>query len=478
MLRPMIRREFIYTMSSSLLALGLGDGLTAYGLSKNYPSELDPYGGWKQKRFKATGYFRVEKENRWWLVTPNGNAFLSFGVNHFHRGWWKQPYNREIWMQNLGIQDEAQMDEALRSWFIDVCRRYGFNTVGVHSDRAILNNPQPKIPYVQAINFVDISHWKNSVVDEDFVDIFSDEFYQHCDQLSRKEVQPLKDDPFLLGYAMADCPLFTEEDCRHRTDTIYGGRRKSRIGWPRRLRNLGSDAPGKRAYVQTMSKLYGGNIQGFNRVYLTSFDSFAALAEAQQWRPESDLSNGYETRDNVEFLKKCVDQYYKTASDAIRRYDENHLFFGDKLNGNTDTVDTVLRVTANHTDVLFYQMYATYDTQQPSLDRWSKKVDIPIINGDSAYTHLRERMPKPYGPIADSEDQNAAWTQEFFTSAFSRPEFVGWHLCGLIDTPVKLVKKESDRQHSGLFNGFGEAYPKLRDVIMKCSHELYQIASK
>jgi len=40
---------------------------------------FDRFGGWMGKRFAATGFFRVEKDDRWWLVSPEGNAFLSFG---------------------------------------------------------------------------------------------------------------------------------------------------------------------------------------------------------------------------------------------------------------------------------------------------------------------------------------------------------------------------------------------------------------
>jgi len=37
--------------------------------------------------------FRTEHDGeRWWLVTPEGNAFISFGVNHYHAGWWAQDY--------------------------------------------------------------------------------------------------------------------------------------------------------------------------------------------------------------------------------------------------------------------------------------------------------------------------------------------------------------------------------------------------
>ena len=471
----MRRTEFIKLCTSSALSLCLPNRLLSLNMTTF--AEKDKYGGWTGKLFEATGFFRAEKTDRWWLVTPEGNAFLSFGVNHFHPGWWKAPYNMEAWMKLLNVNEPDQFDPALRSWFLKTCKEYGFNTAGVHTDILVLNNPQPLIPYMRPIHFVDISHWKPTIADDNFKDVFSDEFYQHCDQLAKEIALPLKDDPYLLGYAMADCPLFTEADCKERPDTVGGARRKARIGWPRRLRNLGKSSPGKKAYVKTMAEIYQGDINGFNRTYSTSFKTFGELETAEQWRVETDLSNANETRDNIEFLHVVIDQYYKTTKEAILRYDPNHLFFGDKINANTDSVDTVLPVTSKYTDVLFYQMYAKYEVQRPGLDRWKTKVDMPVINGDSRYASVQEDIPRPYGPVADSEIQNAEWTSEFFYNAFARPEFVGWHYCGLIDTPLGLVSKESERQHAGLFDGFGNSYPVLKEAITKCSDELYEIAN-
>ena len=152
----------------------------------------------------------------------------------------------------------------------------------------------------------------------------------------------------------------------------------------RRLRNLGADAPGKAAYVRTMRDLYRGEIHDSNATYGTTFDSFNAIATTENWRPATDLSNANETRDNVVFLQAVVAKYYETARDAIHRYDPNHVFFGDKINANTDSVDTILTVTSKYTDVVFYQMYARYEVQKPGLDRWAKIADMPIINGDSS----------------------------------------------------------------------------------------------
>ena len=98
---------------------------------------------------------------------------------------------------------------------------------------------------------------------------------------------------------------------------------------------------------------------------------------AEGWRPHTDLSNGNETRDNIEFLQKVVEKYYQTTRDAIRRYDSNHLFVGDKINANTDAVDTLLPITSQFTDIVFYQMYARYEVQKPGLDRWYRIADKP-----------------------------------------------------------------------------------------------------
>ena len=71
-------------------------------------AERDQYGGWTGKKFEATGFFRVEKDERWWLVTPEGNAFLSFGINHLHPHLWKQDYNREGLEKAIGHRQSGQ----------------------------------------------------------------------------------------------------------------------------------------------------------------------------------------------------------------------------------------------------------------------------------------------------------------------------------------------------------------------------------
>jgi len=52
---------------------------------------FDSNGGWTAIKPTKTGFFHTEHDgNRWWFVTPEGQAFLSFGINHYHAGWWSQ----------------------------------------------------------------------------------------------------------------------------------------------------------------------------------------------------------------------------------------------------------------------------------------------------------------------------------------------------------------------------------------------------
>jgi len=113
----MNRRDFLQLKVASGFGHGLLGAMPAYG--DHADRKLDRFGGWRHKKFKATGFFRVEKDERWLLVTPEGNAFLSFGINHLHPGWWRQDYNREAWEERLGLNNlnSPGFGPALRAWF-------------------------------------------------------------------------------------------------------------------------------------------------------------------------------------------------------------------------------------------------------------------------------------------------------------------------------------------------------------------------
>lgn len=437
----------------------------------------DPYGGWTALKLGASGFFRLQKsQGRWWFVTPEGSPYLGLGMNHVHPGWLALEYNRAHWVREFGAEKpfDPQWQEGVKKKVTAEMKLLGFNHFGVHNDLRYVGGLG--FPFIKAISFVKIHHYHVPSA-KAFVDVFADDFENHCHRLAQKECGPLKDNRWVVGYAMTDCPIFTDEEAAPRDTVAYGSPRPGTPTWPRVLRNLGPEAPGKRAYVETMKTVYSNWIHHFNDTYGTAFKSFEALLQARDWRTDADLGNGLEMRDNRWFLKRVVDRYYRVATNAIRQVDSNHLVFGDKLNGNTNGCDSVVEITSKYTDLVHYQMYGRLQEQRPVVGRWSKASGKPCFNGDGAFGVPYDLMPNPHGPHCVDQKHRADMVREFVRGMFSRNDFVGWSVCGWVDT-WKTNPRKKYKQHSGFQDPMGKLNGPYVKALAELSRDLYRIASR
>ena len=103
--------------------------------------DRDRFGGWTALHGSPSGYFHAEQiQGVWWLVTPEGNAFYSKGVNNVNYagdhspklGY--SPYGKLV-KEKYGSPQKwaAATAERLAGW--------GFNTVGAWSS-AVMNEQQ------------------------------------------------------------------------------------------------------------------------------------------------------------------------------------------------------------------------------------------------------------------------------------------------------------------------------------------------
>jgi len=341
-------------------------------------------------------------------------------------------------------------------------KRFGLNTFGVHTNAPSLTEPPlgPVMPYVRRYEPVILSHYKNPT----HIDIFELDFEKQCDDVAQKMAAPYVNDPMLLGYCMSDLPSMTDADAE-----IYNS-----TTWPRELRNKGENSAGKKAWIKTIQKRYK-DISEFNTVYNTSFKDWEELKLAENWRPSKAAVNKREDEDNIAFLKICVDRYYSAAEAALRKVDKNHLFFGDKLFAETDSLELIIDVASKYIDLVCYQSYARWEDQKALLNRLAPRIDLPFLNGDSNYATPSEMLPNPYGRHAKSHAERAEWMKEFCEEAFTRKEFVGWHMCGIIDTWKTMPTKE-EYQQQGIMSVTGEVYQDEARVVKDISSRLYELA--
>ena len=477
--RGFSRRGFL-TLSGGGAVLSVASQKMPAGAAGDLTAR-DKWGGCPAIRFEATGFFRLEKTDRWWLVSPDGNAFLSYGLNHVGPRVMTTSYNKQFWAKKFGVDPNAGL-EVFRPGFeakVQSDLKYlGMNSVGCHSSTGWFSHSF--VPYVYTVRAVNICHYMSPTGtrnvgnrEEDFLDVFADDFVQHCERIARREVAPRKDDPYLLGYSMTDCPVLTEWEALPRDNNIFGVRRPGTPTWPKVLRNLGQNNPGKRVYVETMRRLYHNDIKAFNNTYNTAFQSFDDLLRAVRWRLVADPGNSREARDNREFLVKIVDRCFEVEVAAIRRYDSNHLIFGDKFNGNTDVPDEIVALHGKHFDLMFFQYYANWYDIKRLLNRFQRITGKAAFHGDSSYSVPKKEMPNPYGPHCVNQQVRAERFRESFQGAFARKDFVGWNWCGWLEYWAAL---RPDKQHSGVQDAFGKWDQPLADEMMKFSRRLYQVA--
>lgn len=452
------------------LTLLAGFVLLANSLNAQY---LDPYGGSPAKHFddgESGEFFRTKFDGeQWWLVTPDNNAFLSFGLNHFHSNLWAKDWNKTYWEGEFGgISWSDSWKDGFYKHARELTGLVEANSIGYHNEDSILLTSPKFLPYIRQYRPIEFSLHQNPT-EEDFVDIFSDDFIQTCASAAKTMVEPYVDDPMIIGFAMSDIPVLTEEYAF----SISNHQGYTLPTWPRVLRNLPATAPGKKSYVDCMIEEYSGKIAEFNSVYDSEFSSWEDLRSAENWRPGADKANARETADNNAFGKICINRYYEIASAAFRAVDGNHMFFGDKISANLkdpEELNLVVNEIKDYVDLIFIQCYGRSDYQEEIHASIAEVVNMPIINGDGGFGAYGDpKMPNPQYPRAADQAQRAEWMLEYAENAFKNPNFVGWHLCGVID-----AWNTTGTQKPGIINPLGEKHTEVIETLATIGKKVYE----
>ena len=438
--------------------------------------EYDKFGGWKGLRFHGTGFFRTEKADRWWLVTPEGNAFLSLGVNHIHPDLLFQEYNREYWAEKLGYCEVPYSHKGFDAspahgrWLSMVqedLQKWGFNTIGGLS----MTNRCPKtVPYTVCVRFVDNCHWMKAE-DISFPDVFSPAFAEHCREMARKQCAPRRDDPYLVGYFYSDTPILACRGAHVKDGLLYYDNPRAEVPtWPRVIADLPTDAPGKRVYVEFVKARYRGEIEEFNGIYGTSFADFGELFAERLPRNPARRERAH--ADENAFLKEILEKLYEVLREAVREFDPNHLILGDRYNGNTELPDAAMEAMVPHVDVLSIQYYGYFDEQKPDLEMAYGKTGKPVLLCDSCFSTPSEEMPNPFGRWVKDQRARAIAYEAYARGIFSQDYTIGWHWCGYVD---RWSASQGFRQHSGIRDAFGKEHG-VASAMARINKEAYRIA--
>jgi hypothetical protein len=417
---------------------------------------FDKYGGWTGLKGTKTGVFHVEAiHDRWWLVTPAGNVFWSTGMYSVRMGGIPETGTGRRPYQEAAIKRHGSEREWARVTLLRL-KDWGFNTIGDWSSESVFS--QGGFVYVFGIN---LPHVAPNVIAKGaygyFPDVFDPSFQQsvYASMEKRFKSQPyLIDDPWLLGYFLADEPSWYGSKQRHGalTDDFIA---------------LSADRSGKQSWVQFLKTKYG-EIGKLNEAWGTQYTDFRLLLDIVTLE-----DNEYTIKDKKAFLKAVALRFSQVLFTTLRHFDPHHMVLGTRP---TRTYPEVLEAIGEYTDVFgvsHYQLNTGYkialdfERQISDLYSYGKK---PILLG---VLISGQDTGLPYGLVKTQQDRGISYWR-YLAKVASDPRIVGMHWFQYFDPPRKCYDKMA--ANWGLVNDQDEPYKDAVDLVRQANQMVYAYA--
>jgi len=189
---------------------------------------------------------------------------------------------------------------------------------------------------------------------------------------------------------------------------------------------------------------------------------------ARTWVEDEDLS----TPAGRARLREIIRKYYQTTYGAIRRYDKNHLIFGDLIEGKDTSPpgefyppEEVFDEMRPYVDVLSVNWYDFFEKQAPTIEEWQGKTGKPVFLADSGFEAPTELKPKaaPHIRVETQRERGEAFCR-FLDEASATGYIIGWGWCAFMENKVR---------RRGLKTLMDEPFRECTDVMAEYCAELY-----
>jgi hypothetical protein len=449
---------------------------------------LDKYGGrTDMPAMQASGFFRVQKQGeRWWLVTPEGHAFFSLGVNAVnhtdgrtyvqgrefmftgqapangpfvgtgdsrsdngsqrdngmnHGRWW------DVYSNNIARTLGNDFEAGWRKRTLDRLESWRFNTLGNWSDPGFATDKRMAytVPILIQGDFNTVStgydYWGR------MPDPFDPRFAKAAQQAIASATKASANDPWLLGYFADNELAWAGQGPQGRWALATGSLAQ------------GPQSPAKQAFLAYLKKTHG-DIATFAKAWGINAASWDQVAAQGFTAPDPNEAHPAIAADYIAFLKLYAGQYFRTVADTLKKADPHHLFLGGRLAVRTPEVE---EMSAKYTDVTSINTYV--DVPEHGFDvaefkRWDKPVMLTEF-------HFGSNDRGPFGngvaAVANEEERGKAYAR-FVDAAAATGIVVGTHWFQYVDQPVTGRILDGENAHIGLvgitdipFEGFTRA---------------------
>lgn len=386
------------------------------------------YGGYSNTQAKATGFFRVEQmDGRWWFVDPDGHLFFCTCSTGMSSGGGDARFQgREDYFAALPPTDPSSSrsrssfygwnlarrhgTESRTNWVDLALRRldsWGLNTIGNWSDPRLWDTHRKAYQ-------VNLGGWgmRNGYLG--LPDVYSDQFVKTVEQDAAAQCAPRKDDPWLLGYFIANEPPW----------------------------------PGRESLVVD--------------IILDSPPS------AMQREAKAFLAAGDTPERRKQFIYRAFDRFLDVIIAAIRKNDPNHLILGLRFGGGLPPSE-MLRASKAF-DVYSLNVYST-EVNRKTMEEIYRVTGRPILVGEFHFGVPGRGLAAGLVQVRDQAERGKAY-RYYVEQAASFSAFIGSSWFQWIDQPC-TGRMDGENYNIGLVDITDRPYAELVEA-MRATHRRLQ----
>jgi hypothetical protein len=396
-------------------------------------ADLNAYGGQLRVRSQATGFFHTTKrDDRWWLVDPNGSLCVYKGIASV----------TPLHAQNAVAAFQSKFGSKT-NWAVEttaLLRKNGFISVGAWSDSDALRSvPQP-LAYTRILNFMSsygrtrggiYSQPGHTGYPKDCIFVFDPAFESFCDEHAQTLAEN-KNDPWLIGY-------FSDNELPFSSASL-----SNYLALPEK-------DPGHAAALTWLRARHGAQAGAEDIV----------------------------VQDRSDFLALVVDRYFRITSNAIKKYDPNHLFLGSRFYGSNLSRPEIFRAAGRWLDVVSVNWYHAWTPDPDWLTMWGHESGKPVLVTEWYAKGMDSGLGNHSGAgwVVKTQRDRGLFYQNFTLGLLESKVCIGWDWFKYADNdPEETGADPSNRDsNKGILNHRYEPYNPLLDAMKQINERTFSL---
>lgn len=446
--------------------------------------KLDRFGGLpgsgEALGLKKTGFFHVEKkQDKWWLVDPDGNIFFHLGLCGFAPNddytYVKGREGIYEWLPKIDSEFSSAFREGNSDHFsfylanvikkfgapydydshaarmIERVRKFGFNSIGAFSPVPPTAHAKANFPYV---THLPINEWEGVPRipgAHEVWDPFDEATAAKIVENIAREVPRHANDPLLIGWFIVNEPRYDE--------------------LPRVIPSLPGKHACKQRLVASLKDKYK-TADAFNTAWQAKAVSLDDLIE-----PGLAVTTDAAKADVKAFVGEFMETYFAQVEKAFRQHDTNHMLIGSRLQPVTIEDEQLCRIMGGHLDVVSYNYY-TFGVDTLALKRYHEWTGgKPMMLSEFFWA-----SPKDSGLIGgrevSSQQERGLAYRNYVEQSASLGFVIGIEWFTLVDQATTgrwFSQYNGESYNTGLFSAADRPWKDMLAEMMKTNHAIYDL---